>query len=40
MLRTTKEEIDSNTIIMGDFNHPLAPMNRSSRKKINKETKI
>ena len=33
-----KEEIDSNTIIVGDFNTPLTPMDRSSKEKINKET--
>ena len=33
-----KGEIDSNTIIMGDFNTPLTAMDRSSRQKINKET--
>ena len=33
-----KGEIDSNTIIVGDVNMPLTPMNRSSKQKINKET--
>ena len=37
MLTIIKGKIDSNTIIVGDFNTPLTPMNRSSRKKINKE---
>ena len=39
MLTAIKEEIDSNTIIVGDFNTSLTPMDRSSRQKINKETK-
>ena len=38
MLTAIKGEIDSNTIIVGDFNTPLVPMDRSSRQKINKET--
>ena len=33
-----KGEIDSNTIIVGDFNTPLTPMDRSSKQKINKES--
>ena len=33
-----KEEIDSNTIIVGDFNTSLTRMDRLSRQKINKET--
>ena len=38
MLTTTKGEIDSNTITVGDFNTPLTPMDRSSKQKIKKET--
>ena len=38
MLTAIKEEIDSNTIIVGDLNTPLSPMDRSSKMKINKET--
>ena len=33
-----KGEINSNTIIVGDFNTPLTPMDRSSKQKISKET--
>ena len=33
-----KKEINSNTIIVGDFNSPLTTMNRSTNQKINKET--
>ena len=35
-----KGEIKSNTIIVGDFNTPLTPMHRSTKKKISKETQI
>ena len=38
MLIAIKGEINSNTIIVGDFNTPLSPMDRSSKMKINKET--
>ena len=38
MLTTIKGEINSNIIIVGDSNTPLTPMDRSSRRKINKET--
>ena len=38
MLTAIKGEIDSNTIIVGDFNTPLSPMDRSSKMKISKET--
>ena len=37
-LMSMKEEINSNTIIVGDFNTPLMPMDRSTKQKINKET--
>ena len=33
-----KGEINSNTIIVGDFNTPLIPMNRSIKQKISKGT--
>ena len=35
-----KGEIDSNTIIAGDFNIPLTPTDRSSKQKINKNTSL
>ena len=38
MLTAIKGEIDSNTIIVGKFNTPLSPMDRSTKMKINKET--
>ena len=38
ILTAVKEEIDSNTVIVGPFNTSLTPMDRSSRQKINKET--
>ena len=39
-LTDIKGEIDSNTIIVGDFNTPFTPMDRSSKQKINKETQV
>ena len=39
-LADIKGEIDSNTTIVGDFNTPLTPMDRSSKQKINKETQV
>ena len=40
MLTSIKGEINSNTIIVGDFNTPLTPMDRSPKQKISKETQI
>ena len=37
-LTSMKGEINSNVIIVGDFNFPLLPMDRSAKQKINKET--
>ena len=39
-LTDIKGEIDSTTIIVGIFNTPLTPMDRSSKQKINKETQV
>ena len=38
MLTSMKGEINNNTTIVGDFNTPLTPMDRSTKQKINKET--
>ena len=40
MLTSMKEEINSNTIIAGDFNTPLTTMDRSTKQKINTETQM
>ena len=36
----TKGKINSNTKIVRDFNTPITPMDRSSKQKINKETRL
>ena len=38
MLTSMKGEINSNTIIVGDFNTPLIPTDRATKQKIRKET--
>ena len=38
MLTAIKGEINSNTIIVGDVDTPLSPMDRSTKMKINEET--
>ena len=38
MLTSMKWEINSNTIIVGDFNTPLTFMDRSTKQKVSKET--
>ena len=39
-LKEIKGEIDSNTIIVGEFTIPFTPVDRSSKQKINKETPV
>ena len=39
-LTSMKGDINSNTIIVGDFNTLLTPMDRSTKQKISKEIKI
>ena len=40
MLTSMKGDIKSNTIIMGSFNTPLTPMDRSTKQKICRETQL
>ena len=39
-LTDIKREIDSNTVIVGDFNTPLTPMDKSSKQKVNEESQV
>ena len=39
-LTDIKGEIDNNTMIVGNFNTQLTPMDMSSKQKINKETQV
>ena len=40
MLTAIKEETESNTVLVGDSNISLTPMDRSSGQKINKERQL
>ena len=40
MLPQMKAEINSNTVIVGDFNTPLTPMDRSTKEKLTRKHKL
>ena len=40
MLTSMKGEINNNTIIVGDFNTPLTPMDRSINRKLTRKYKL
>ena len=39
LLTKIKNQINNNTLIVGDFNTPLSALDRSSKQKIRKETR-
>ena len=40
ILTNVKGEINSNTVIVGDFNTPLTPMDRSVKQKLTRKHKL